>query len=265
MKKDLIVDVENLNLVFATRAFRTPTVRDLVIETVKNPLRLFESDAEQHHVLKDLNFKVYRGDRIGLIGVNGVGKTSLCHCLAKTYRPTRGSVQVNGRVRSVFNTSLGIFPELTGRENAELLIKFIYPELQSRHKELLQEVIDFSELKEFAETPFRHYSNGMQARLCLSIISCMPGDLLILDEVFDGADQFFRTKIAKRVRKMIEQSGAVVFVSHSPDQVVDVCNRVLVLSEGRILFDGNPKQGLKIYEENFRAQQSSSDLTSEYE
>ena len=142
---------------------------------------------------------------------------------------------------------VGIYPELTGRENANILIDFLYPDMKDRIAKL-QEALDFSELGEFLETPFKYYSNGMQARLCLSVLTIEPTDLLILDEVFEGADQFFREKIATRVIKMIQDSGAVIFVSHSEDQLRRVCNRAVVINNGRVGFDGSLDEGFAYYQ-----------------
>jgi ABC-type polysaccharide/polyol phosphate transport system ATPase subunit len=182
------------------------------------------------------------------LGVNGTGKTSLCRCLAGIYTPNQGEVIVHGQVRAIFDTQIGIQPDLTGRENAELLAEFIYPEDHHEHKQMIEEALTFSELGQFVDMPYRLYSNGMQARLCLSMISCKPCDLLILDEVFDGADIFFREKIATRVMKMVAESGACIFVSHDSGQIRKVCNRLIVLQKGQVIHDGDVEAGLKIYE-----------------
>jgi ABC-type polysaccharide/polyol phosphate transport system ATPase subunit len=182
------------------------------------------------------------------LGVNGAGKSSLCRCIAGMYKPTTGSVEVFGETRAVFNTNIGIQPDLTGRENAELLTQFLYPGLSKNDaKELINDAINFSELGRFIDAPFRLYSNGMQTRLSLSLVSARPTDLLILDEVFDGADTFFKEKISLRVQKMIQLSGAALFVSHSPDQVLKVCNRAIVLDQAQIVFDGEPSEALNFY------------------
>src|SRR5690606_40243843 len=178
---------------------------------------------DQLHVLKGIDLKLNRGDRLGILGVNGSGKTTLCRCISGMYVPTKGTININGEVRSIFDTSVGIIPELTGRENAYLLSRFIFPHIsKEERKRIVEEALDFTELGHFLDTPYRTYSKGMQARLSLSIISSKPTDLLILDEVFDGADEFFQAKISKRVLDMIHNSGSVIFVSHSPDQVIQI-------------------------------------------
>jgi len=241
------VQVRNLGLYFKSKFYRTQTVRDLFIQTLRNPWETLLRPAETSVVFDNLSFDLYRGDRVGLIGVNGVGKTSLCRCIAGIYYPTKGSIQVSGLCRAVFDTGIGIQPELTGRENAEILAELLFAVSETEKKAVLEDALRFSELGEYVDTPFKFYSNGMQARLCLSLVSALPADVLILDEVFDGADQFFRKKIAQRVKAQIEQSGTVIFVSHSFDQVLDVCNRVLLLHEREIIFDGSPSEAYAIY------------------
>ena len=213
---------------------------------MKDPVGFFLKEKERLHILKSLQFEIRQGDRIGLLGVNGAGKSSLCRCIAGHYTPTQGNLTVNGRVRAVFDASLGVQPELTGRENARLLAHFLFPEVSDLDA-LVEEALEFSELGKFIEFPYHIYSNGMQIRLCLSLISARPTDILILDEVFDGADAFWREKISRRVLEMIENCGAVIFVSHSADQITRVCNRLIVLHNGEIIHDGAVADGLERY------------------
>lgn len=250
MDKKVLLEAHDVNLSFNTQLYKNFNLRDLFISGIRSPLDTFMPDTEINHVLQDVSFKVFEGDRIGLIGVNGVGKTSLCRCLAEIYIPQSGNIVKNAEVRAVFNISAGMYPELSGRENLGVLIKFLYPQYSSsEQKNILEDVIEFAELKTNIDAPFRTYSNGMQTRLGLSLISARPSDVLILDEVFDGADMFFRKKIQKRISKIIQASGAVIFVSHSTSHVKEVCNRVLFLHKGRLLYDGEPEKGLKMYEQ----------------
>jgi len=244
--RTVLAEVINLSLTFQVARYGGATVRDRFVEAVRGP-KHEGSALEELCVLNNISFNINEGDRIGILGVNGAGKTTLCRCLAGTYNPTRGAVRRHGRVRGVFDTAIGIYPNLTGRENARLLMHFLYPECVDQHAELVEEALEFSELGKFLDYPYRTYSNGMQARLCLSLISCRPSDLLILDEVFDGADRFFREKISRRILSIIEKSGAVVFVSHSAEQIFNVCNRVLLLEHGEILFDGDVGEALYLY------------------
>lgn len=243
-----VLNVENLYLKLRVETFQAASWRDKFVRLAGDPLAALARQKDRLPLIENLSLKVFEGDRVGILGVNGVGKTSLCRCIAGMYKPTSGRIDTRGPVRAIFNTQVGIMPELTGRENAELLAQFLFP-LERDTRALVEEALEFSELGHFKDVPYRLYSNGMQARLNLSLISARPSHLLILDEVFDGADAFFRRKIAARVMAMIERSGAVLFVSHDADQLMKVCNRAIVLHGGALAFDGAPSEALRFYED----------------
>lgn len=243
-----LIEVENLKLSFPMNVHKRASLRDVFVQTLQNPIRSLTSVSQRLEILSGINLTISRGERIALIGVNGTGKTSLCRTMAGVYQPSSGKIQRYGRVRGIFESVIGIYPDLTGRENAHILSELLYPEMQNRSKKV-EEALVFSELGAFLDTPFKHYSNGMQTRLCLSILTMEPTDILILDEVFEGADQFFREKIAARVIQMIEESGAVLFVSHDEEQLRRVCKRAIWLNQGRIEYDGEIEEGLRRYSE----------------
>lgn len=243
-----VVRVRALNLVFHTNVYRPWTWREAFVRSVKNPSTMLPSAADRLHVLKDIDLEVRPGDRVGLLGVNGVGKTSLCRCLAGYYRPTSGLVERRGTLRALFDVAIGIQPELTGRENAYLLAELMYPG-DPGIGEIVDQALHFSELEKFLDVPFRLYSKGMQARLGLSLSAVRSADLLILDEVFDGADMFFREKISARMLDLMKESGAVIFVSHSVEQIRRVCNRLMLLKDGRLIFDGPVDSGIDLFQE----------------
>ncbi len=243
---NIIASVKDVFLHFELQHYFQNSLRDKAIRALRHPIETFFGEKELLRILDGINFEIEKGDRVGIIGVNGTGKTTLCRCLVGMYRPQKGQIDINGTVRGIFDTSTGIMPELTGRENAYLLARLFYPTVKNLDS-IVEEALSFSELGHFADIQFKQYSKGMQSRLALSIISSVPADLLILDEVFDGADVFFQVKIAERMKKLIQNSGAVVFVSHSPDQVKELCNRVIILERGKIQFDGPVDEGLEIY------------------
>jgi ABC-type polysaccharide/polyol phosphate transport system ATPase subunit len=249
-----ILTVDQLTLKFFLETYHKSTFRDLFVNIFDpdHEVEKASQDPAEILVADDLSFTVNKGERVALIGSNGSGKTSLCRCIAGTYRPTSGRIAVQGSVRAIFDVALGIQPELTGRENAHLLSAFMYPYHHDRER-LVAEALEFSELKHFLDVPYRTYSNGMQTRLCLSLASASPCDLLILDEVFEGADRFFREKISARMIQVIERSGACLFVSHNSDQIERVCNRAILLGHGKILFDGPVQQALQIYNSDRKA------------
>jgi ABC-type polysaccharide/polyol phosphate transport system ATPase subunit len=243
---EVLVKVSNVDLVFKTDMYRSQSLRDVFVSATTHPIDFLIKPRDRIHIIKDMSFEIRRGDRVGIIGVNGAGKTTICRCIARMYVPNRGKIDTFGKVRAIFEPGIGVIPELTGRENVELLSKLIYPGDPDR-KAIVEEAMKFSELGQFLDIAYKYYSKGMQARLCLSLVSAKPCDVIILDEVFDGADIFFREKMARRVLNLIKESGAALFVSHSPEQVHEVCNRVLLIDHGKIIFDGPVKEGLEKY------------------
>lgn len=243
-----ILSIKDLNLMFRTYRYGKDSLRDKFVNIFKK--NLFKNqNQETLHVIKNLNLDIHAGERVGILGVNGSGKTTLCRSIANMLTPASGSIEIYGVCRAIFNTTIGVVPQLTGRENAQLLSVLLFPELNSIERDnLVQEALTFSELGDFLDTPFIYYSKGMQARLCLSIISSKACDLLILDEVFDGADIFFQEKISNRVLKMMKDSKAVLLVSHNYPQIRKACNKVIVIHGGVVAFSGSVEEGIQFYE-----------------
>lgn len=133
-----IVDVQNLSLTFKVNTIKHSTLRDQFIQSIKHPVEWLLKEPDRLAILKEISFKLYKGERVGLIGINGTGKTTLCRCLANIYRPTLGKIKTPIETRAVFNTAVGIYPELTGRENAEILYEFLFPNLGLEKKILLK-------------------------------------------------------------------------------------------------------------------------------
>ncbi len=247
ISKDVLLRVQNLNLVYQVPVRQRGSWRDVFTSIASNPSAALFGETRLLQVINNLSFEVRRGERVGILGVNGTGKTSLCRCLAGVFSPTSGVIDRRASIRAIFDTHVGIQPELTGRENAELLGEFLFPDCPDVET-IVEEALEFSELGDFVNVPYKLYSNGMQARLYLSMIFAVPADLFILDEVFDGADSFFKEKIAERIRKTLDKSGATIFVSHSFDQIRKVCSRLILLHQAGIVYDGPPDPGISAYE-----------------
>ena len=240
------MSVQKLRVHFELEHYHHTGLRDVFVSALTHPVDYFLGTPELLYVVDDVSFELKRGMRLGIIGVNGSGKTTLCRCLAGMMRAQKGKIVTSAEVRAIFDTGTGIMPDLTGRENAFLLARLFFPEVRNLSP-IVNEALAFSELGHFVDVPFRQYSKGMQSRLMLSLISAQTTDILILDEVFDGADVFFQQKLAERMKKFIAQAGATVFVSHSSDQIRQVCNQVLVLDHGKMLFMGAMEEGLELY------------------
>lgn len=243
---DVLLKVKDLKVHFEMDHYQQQDLRDLFVSAIRHPVEFLFKPREIFYALNGVNLEITRGMRVGILGVNGSGKTTLCRCIAGMMKAQQGTVETNAEIRAIFDTGTGIMPELTGRENARLLARlFFYQE--SNIDPLVEEAVTFSELGHFIDMPFKTYSKGMQSRLMLSLVSSKATDILILDEVFDGADVFFQKKLAARMLGFIEKAGATLFVSHSAEQVRQICNRVLIINQGKVHFFGDVEEGIQTY------------------
>ncbi|MFL5782978.1 MAG: ABC transporter ATP-binding protein [Bacteriovoracaceae bacterium] len=256
---EVLMSVKDIKIFFELEHYHHKGVRDVFTSALAHPFEYLMRQPEILSVVDGVSFDITRGMRLGIIGTNGSGKTTLCRALAGMILPQVGSITSNLEVRAIFDTGTGVVSELTGRENAYLLARLFFPQLKDL-RPIVEEAIEFSELGHFIDIPFNNYSKGMQSRILLSLISSVPSEILILDEVFDAADIFFQKKFASRMRKFIQSAGATVFVSHSIDQIRQVCNHLIVLHKGKIHFQGDIEEGyqayLKIHQMNESAERS---------
>ena len=242
-----ILEVDSLNISYKLSTHGLNSLRDVFVKMINSPASLLFGKQNRLEILNNVTFNIQKGERVALIGVNGAGKTSLCRSIAGMHG-SNPSIRVNGEVRAIFDTSVVVQPDLSGAENAWILTNLLFPSYsKTEREEIIRDALEFSELDHFAYSPFKQYSKGMKTRLFLSVVSARPSDLLILDEVFSGADTFFNEKITQRVEKMIAQSGAVIFISHIEDIVNKVCNRGIVLHNKKIVFDGDIKAANDFY------------------
>lgn len=242
-----ILKVENLDISYHLSIKGLDTARDVFIKAITRPAQLLFKKRRTLDLLAGVSFELKHGERLGILGVNGAGKTSLCRAIAGMHGKNK-AINVDGNVRAIFDTTIAVQPELTGAENAWILTNLLYSDKsKAERKQIVADTLKFSELGEFANSPFKHYSKGMKSRLFLSVVSARPANLLILDEVFSGADVFFNEKISKRTQEMIHDSGAVIFISHEVELIEKVCDRVIVLQNKGIKFDGPVKEGIEKY------------------
>lgn len=197
-------------------------------------------------VLHDVGFSLAQGQTLALIGQNGAGKSTLLKLVTGTVRPTVGTIAVRGRVHAILELGLGFHPEHTGRENiyqAGGLMGFSREELSG----LMPAIEDFAELGDYFDEPLRVYSSGMQARLAFSLATAVRPDLLIIDEVLSVGDRYFQHKSFDRIRRFREAGTTILFVSHSMNDVQALCDRVILLDQGRVLADGRPDEVIDYY------------------
>ena len=184
--------------------------------------------------LDGVSFELAAGDRLGLVGPNGAGKTTLLKVLYGVYEPTRGRVEITGRVDALFNVNLGFRQEATGRRNIELrgLINgWSRKEIAAR----MEEIVEFSELQDFIDMPFKSYSQGMAARLAFSVATSLEPEILLMDEWIGAGDPEFQEKARQRMKSLASRAGIIVLASHSHGLLKKTCNKILELDEGRLV------------------------------
>jgi lipopolysaccharide transport system ATP-binding protein len=197
--------------------------------------------------LKDISFAVPAGRVLGVLGRNGSGKSTLMKILARVTAPTEGEAETRGRVAALLQVGTGFHPELTGRDNIGLSGAI----LGMRKNEIAaveEQIIDFSEIKEFLDTPVKHYSSGMYLRLAFSVSAHMAAEIMLIDEVLAVGDAGFQKKCQLRIRELVAQGRAVLFVSHSIGSVRALCDSAIVLDHGQLVFDGATDEATAYYE-----------------
>ena len=208
---------------------KVDNLKEYAIKLVKHKLRY-----QEFWALKDISFAAEQGDRIGVLGLNGAGKSTLMKVVAGVFRPTEGTVKKTGLIAPLIELGAGFDMQYTGAENIYLngaVLGYSHEFMEERFEEIVQ----FSELKDFIDVPLRNYSSGMRARLGFSIATAVSPDILILDEVLSVGDAKFKKKSEKRLFEMMDKGVTVLFVSHNLEQVKRVCNKAMILDHGRML------------------------------
>ncbi len=197
--------------------------------------------------LSDISVDFRDGDRVALIGHNGAGKTTLLKLLAGIFVPTRGEIHANGKVSSLFAVNVGVDPDATGREN--IILRGMYMDVHPREmRTRMDEIAEFTELGPYLDMPVRTYSAGMSVRLAFAASTCIPPDILLMDEWISAGDARFLEKAHKRMADLIGSSNVMVLASHSMSLLREWCNRGILLQQGRIVVDGSVDDAIAAYE-----------------
>lgn len=226
------ITAENLSLTYRVRHKPSLAPREQRMATAGGVIAV---EGRQRYVraLDGVTFELRAGDRLGLVGPNGAGKTTLLKVLFGIYEPTGGTLTIDGKVDALFNIGLGFRGEATGRRNIVLrgLINGWSPE---EIEERTEAIIEFSELGEFIDMPFKSYSQGMAARLAFSIATSLEPEILLMDEWIGAGDADFQAKAARRMNEMAEKAHIIVLASHNTQLIGKTCNRTLRLERGRV-------------------------------
>lgn len=205
--------------------------------------------------LDGISFDVKKGERLGIIGGNGAGKSTTLKILSRVTAPTEGAVYINGRISSMLEVGTGFHPELTGRENIYLNGAILGMSREEVDRKL-DNIIDFSECRQFIDTPVKRYSSGMYVKLAFAVAAHLDSEILIMDEVLAVGDMKFQQKCLKKMQDVAENEGrTVLYVSHNMNTIRQLCDRCVVLKKGKLIFDGDVEKAIEIYmhqNEDFR-------------
>lgn len=240
---DYIIEVDNVSMEFFTRDEKIDNLKELIIRLIKG-----KAQRKATKVLNDVSFKVKRGESIGLIGHNGAGKSTLLKLIAEIYKPTKGTVKVNGKVAPLLNLGAGFDPESSGKENVYLngaILGYSRKEIAKKY----EEIVEFAELKDYMHIPLKNYSSGMVARLGFAIAIDVQPDILLVDEILSVGDENFRRKCAQKVNELRERGVTFVIVSHNMQQVKSLCQKAIWIENSEVMAYGEVNEVCDKYQQ----------------
>ncbi len=230
---ETVIELKDVGIKFNLSKEKTDSLKEYVIKLLKKQLMY-----DEFWALRNITFSVEKGERLGILGLNGAGKSTLLKIIAGVYHPDEGTMYRSGVIAPLLELGAGFDPQYTGAENI-----FLYGSILGYSKQYLtdkfDEIVDFSELKEFINVPLKNYSSGMRARLGFAIATIADPEILILDEVLSVGDAKFRKKSEQKIMEMFERGVTVLFVSHSLEQVQRLCNKAILLQKGHLISSGD--------------------------
>lgn len=243
MDKDTAISVKNVSMTFNLNKEKVDNLKEYVIKLITRKL-----EYKKFYALKNINFEVKKGEHLAILGLNGAGKSTLLKTIVGVYKPNEGTIEKCGVIAPLLELGAGFDPNYSGKENI-----YLYGAILGYDREYISkkydEIVEFSELGHFIDVPVKNYSSGMKARLGFSIATAVEPDVLILDEVLSVGDAGFKKKSLAKVRSMFENGVTVLFVSHSIQQVRDICDKAILLEHGEIVAQGSVEDVIPVYEE----------------
>ena len=242
MENNAIIIVENVSMKFNLASEKFDNIKEYFIKTLKRQVSYNEFWA-----LQDVSFHVGRGESIGLIGLNGSGKSTMLKTIAGVLKPTKGHVTVKGTIAPLIELGAGFDMDLSAHENI-FLNGAILGYDRKQMEEFYEDIVEFSEMRDFMNVPVKNFSSGMVSRLAFAIATIGSPDILIVDEVLSVGDFRFQQKCHERIQKMRDGGTTILFVSHSISEVKKVCDTVVWLEKGQLKMQGDAAEICKIYE-----------------
>lgn len=240
-------NLQNVSINFPVFNFKSQSLKNKIIKSVFQKISKKKNENNFNvEALKNINVKITNGERVGIIGNNGAGKSTFLRLCCNIYSPTEGKIEMEGAICSLININIGIDPESTGRENIRLrLILLGYK--NEIINEIINPIIEFTELKDFIDLPFYTYSTGMQMRLAFATSTFIKPEILIMDEWIATGDKDFQKKAENQLNNIIKDSKILILASHSKDLILKTCTRVLWLDDGKLKMDGKTEDILGAY------------------
>ena len=233
------IEIKDMSKSFKLYSDKPNTLKERLVRGKKNKINVRE-------VLKDININIKKGETVALVGVNGSGKSTLLKLMTKIIYPNKGSVVTHGKLTSLLELGAGFHPDFTGRENIYFNAA-IFGLTKSDINQRIDEIIDFSELKSFIDSPVRTYSSGMFMRLAFSIAINVDAEILLIDEILAVGDQHFQDKCFKKLQELSNSDKTIVIVSHSLDSLKKLCSRAIWINNGVVAMDGECKKVIDKY------------------
>ena len=237
-----MIKADNISVRYLMTYDRVKSIKEYIVQFVKGKIQY-----EEFWALRDVSFEVKKGEVLGIVGHNGAGKSTLLKVISGILKPTNGSVLVNGTVVPMLELGSGFDFDLTGRENV-FLNGAILGYSEQFLKDKYDEIVAFSELGQFIDVPLRNYSSGMVMRLAFSIATVVNPDILIVDEILAVGDADFQEKSKKRMLELMGGGTTVLFVSHSLEQIREMCDRVIWLDHGQVKMYGDTQEVCDAYQ-----------------
>ncbi len=240
--RDIMIDVEHVAMEFKISKDKIDTLKEYVIRTIKRN----KKEHEKLRILDDVSFKIYRGERVGILGFNGAGKSTLLRIISGIYEPTEGEIIINGKIAPLLELSAGFDKNYTGKNNIFLNGALLSMD-ENFIKEKFDDIVEFSELGEHINYPVKNYSKGMRAKLGFSVATLINPEILIIDEILAVGDIKFRKKSSEKINEMMKEGVTVLLVSHSINQIRKICDRCIWLENGRVYMEGESKKVCDAY------------------
>ncbi len=254
---EIMLKIDNVSKIYRLGQIGGTTLRDELQRTVaklrnkEDPTRRIGTKnygrGERFTALNGVSLEVKKGERVGIIGHNGAGKSTLLKLISRVTAPTGGTISMNGRVASMLEVGTGFHGELTGRENIYMngaILGMTKKEIDSK----IEDIIEFSECRQFIDTPVKRYSSGMYVKLAFSVAAHLDSEIMIMDEVLAVGDMAFQQKCLDKMNDVSRSEGrTILYVSHNMNTIRQLCDRVIVFEHGKVIYDGSVEEGIEIY------------------